>query len=359
MNPDIEGGARNLLLHCANAKAGDRLLLIGELGPNPFFDSKLCDDVAGVAESLGIPAKILLAETVPDANHFPLAVTQAMQSADITIFFSRLGDQVRFLESPGAGKKVMTYTLTREHLGSAFATTDFRLMKQIHDQLLDDIKDSKNYVIQAENGTHLSAEIPDGSISEEPVVSEFSLELFPVMIFPPINISRLNGELVLDHFVTSSSTHTYDDSELHFDSPVTARVEDSRMVEFGGDDQLIQKLCHQLERAASITGGDPRRLNSWHTGINSYTFFDGDPYQDLERWGTVAYGSPRYTHIHAAGHNPGDVSIQLFDASISFDDKVYWDQGRFVYLDNPDLRAQFNGQEQALPDSSTRMSIGL
>ena len=359
MKLDLESGARNLLLHCANAAAGDRLLLIGELGSDPFFDSKLCDDVARVAESMNIHTEILLAETVSDASHFPSDVTHAMQSADITIFFSRLGDQVRFVDSPGAGKKVMTYTLTREHLGSAFATTDYRLMKRIHDQLLDDIKLSKNYVIQADNGTHLSAEIQDGSIPEEPVVSEFSLDLFPVMIFPPINISRLNGELVLDRFLTSSSTHVYDDSELHFDSPVTARVEDSRMVEFRGDDQLIEKLCHQLERAASITGGDPRRLNSWHTGINSYTFFDGDPYQNLERWGTVAYGSPRYTHIHAAGQNPGDVSIQLFDASISFDGKVYWDQGRFVYLDKPDLRAQFNRQKQALPDSSTRMSIGL
>ena len=34
---------------------------------------------------------------------------------------SRLGDQVRFLDTPGGGRKVMTYTLTRQHLASEFA----------------------------------------------------------------------------------------------------------------------------------------------------------------------------------------------------------------------------------------------
>ncbi len=30
MNEEIEAGARDLLLNCAGAKAGDRLLLVGE-----------------------------------------------------------------------------------------------------------------------------------------------------------------------------------------------------------------------------------------------------------------------------------------------------------------------------------------
>jgi hypothetical protein len=359
MKVDTEAGVRNLLLNCAGAHSGDRLLLVGEQDPAPYFDPMLCSDVENVALSLDLKVETIFANVASNASQFPQAVSDAMQTADITIFFSRLGDQVRFIESPGNSKKIMTYTVSREHLGSPFASIDYNLMKRMHDQLLDDIKASKKYVIEAENGTHLTAEIPQGSEFGEPVVVKFSVELFPVMIFPPINFSHLEGELVLDHFLLSSSTRAYTDSELHLDSPVTALVEDSRMVEFSGDGQLIEKLCNQLERAAALTGGDPRRLNSWHTGINSYTFFNGDPYRDLEHWGTVAYGSPRYTHIHAAGHDPGDISIQLFDVSISFDDKVYWDHGRFVYLDRPELRERFGKLAQILPDSSIRMSIGL
>ena len=80
------------------------------------------------------------------------------------------------------------------------------------------------------------------------------------------------------------------------------------------------RLRNQLKHAVAISGDDPYRPDSGHTGIKPYTRFQGDPYENLEPcWGTAAYGSPRYTRIHAAGNDPGDVSIQLFDASIAFD----------------------------------------
>ena len=42
MNEGIQIGARNLLLNCADAKAGDRVLLIGEQCTAPIFDPRLC-----------------------------------------------------------------------------------------------------------------------------------------------------------------------------------------------------------------------------------------------------------------------------------------------------------------------------
>lgn len=359
MKLDIEAGARNLLLNCAGARAGDRLLLVGELGKAAFFDPALCDDVAAAASSYDIETEILLAEPGADASHFPAAVAHAMQTSDITIFFSRLGDQLRFVESPGPGKKIMAYALSREHLGSPFSTVDYSCMKAMHDRLLQEIKKADSYVIEAENGTCLSAEILDQSVSAEPVVNDFTLELFPVMIYPPVNFFRLNGRLVLEHFLLSSSTRTYAESELRLDSPVSAVIEDARMVDFEGDAALIAKIRDQLERAAALTGGDAYRLNSWHTGINPYTFYDADPQLDLERWGTVAYGSPRYTHIHAAGKDPGDVSFQLFDASIRFDGRPFWDGGRFLFLDDAEVQSLFDAAHHQAPDSSTRLSIGI
>lgn len=359
MNEDIEAGARNLLLNCAGAKSGDRLLLVGEQTALPFFDSQLCNDVARVSDELGIVNEIVLAEPVADASNFPIAVNEAMQSADITIFFSRLGDQIRFSDSPGKGTKVMTYTLSREHLASPFATIDYRMMHRVHDHLFSKIKGSKTYLIEAANGTSLTADLPDQSENGQTVANDFTVELFPVMIFPPVNFFNLNGRLVLEHFLLSSSTRAYADSVLYLDSPVTAVVENSRLIDFDGDAQLVTRIRRQLERAAAITGGDPYRLNSWHTGINPYTFYSGDLHANLEQWGTVTYGSPRYTHIHAAGLDPGDVSIQLFDASIAFDGEPFWNRGKFVFLDSPETRDLLSHDERELLNSSILKDIGI
>lgn len=359
MNKGIRTGARNLLLNCADAQDGDRVLLVGEQSATPYFDPRLCDDLAAACTDLGIEAQIVLAEPGTSAELFPQAVAEAMQHTDITIFFSRLGDQLRFLDSPGTSRKIMCYTLDRDHLAAPFAGIDYQVTQRIHDRLLERIKGSRLYSIDAANGTALTAELPQNSSDDQPLLAEFSLELFPVMIFPPVNFYQLNGQLVLEHFLTSSSTRAYADSVLMLDTPITVQIEDSCMVDFAGDKDSISRLRQQLERAAEITGGDAYRLNSWHTGINPYTFFNGDPYRDLERWGTVAYGSPRYTHIHAAGIDPGDISIQLFDASIRFDNETLWDRGRFSYLDSDEVQALLSRAERKLLNASVRLDIGL
>jgi len=359
VNEALAKGARNLLQNCAGATAGDRVLLVGEQGARPFFDPRLCDDLAQVCAALDIESRIVLAKPGADANHFPSSVSEAMQATDITIFFSRLGDQIRFLDSPGTSRKIMCYTLERAHLESAFGCTDYHVMQRLHNHLLARIKQSTAYSIEAPNGTSLSAVVPNEIDSGQQAVTDFSLQLFPVMIFPPLHFHRLEGQLVLEHFLLSSSIRAYSDSVLRLPSPIKVTIEDSRMIAFDGDRQLIARLRSQLERAASITGGDPYRLNSWHTGINPHTFYHGNPNEDLERWGTVAYGSPRYTHIHAAGNDPGDVSIQLFDASIRFDNETIWDNGRFIYLDSDEIRALLSAAERQLLNSSIRLDIGI
>ena len=358
-NEALQTGARNLLQNCARVSLGERVLLVGERCAAPFFDARLCDDLAQVCKQLGIKTDIVLTEPGTDAAHFPPTVIRAMQTADVTLFFSRLGDQVRFLDSPGPGRKIMCYTLTREHLAAPFAGVDYRLMQRVHDCLVARLKETETITFEAGNGSSMVTEVPHHAGGEQALLIDFSLGLFPVMIFPPVNFHRLNGQLVLEHFITSSSTRAYADSVLILDTPVVARIEDSRMVDFAGDAVLVKRLRAQLERAAAITGGDAYRLNSWHTGINPYTFFDGDPYADLERWGTVAYGSPRYTHIHAAGKDPGDISIQLFDASIRFDDQLIWNLGRFDFLDSPEVHALLDPDERELLNASIRLEIGV
>lgn len=352
----VRAGARNLLQGCAGARPGDRILLVGEAGADPYFDPGLCRLVAGIAAELDMQPEVVLAAPVADASQFPESVRDAIARADRTIFFSRLGDQVRFSLDGMKGRAVMTYTLDPGYLAAPFATADFGVMKRVHDALLDRILAARDYRIAGPCGTDLSGRIGTGGGD---AVAPFALELFPVMIFPPVVCHEMHGTLSIRHFVTSSSTRAYEDSTLVLDTPITAKVEDCRMMALAGEDSLVQRLERQLERAAALTGGDPRRINSWHTGINPGTYFHGDPYADLELWGTVAYGSPRYTHMHVAGKDPGDAAFHLMDLTIAFDGEKLWDEGRFVFLDRPEIRDMMDDTQRALLNSAVLNDIGI
>ncbi len=352
----LEQGARNLLEVCAGLQSGDRVLLVGEEGQDLYFDPALCSAVAQVADRLGMIPEVVLAQPVDNALQFPDHVREAMGRADRTIFFSRLGDQVRFNLGGEKAGAVMTYTLDLEYLAAPFANVNFNVMKRIHDALLDMILNAKTYHIFGDCGTDLTSEI---KTDRGNAITDFALELFPVMIFPPVNCHKMNGLLAIKHFVTSSSTRAYEGSTLVLDQPVMVEVKDSRMVAFDGPQKLVDKLKTQLERGAALTGGDPWLINSWHTGINTGTYYKDDPYADLEKWGTVAYGSPRYTHFHVAGIDPGDVAFHLMDMTIVFDEDTAWDRGRFVFLDKPEIHSMMDVEQRRLLNSSVRLDIGL
>ena len=40
-----------------------------------------------------------------------------------------------------------------------------------------------------------------------------------------------------------------------------------------------------------------------------------------------------------AARTRGDIAISLFDATVAFDGEVLWRDGRFVFMDRPEIRA--------------------
>ena len=153
-----------------------------------LFSTRACATTwREVCATLDIESTIVLAEAGRRRKPFSGVVSEAMQATDITIFFSRLGDQIRFLDSPGTSKKIMCYTLDRAHLASAFACTDYHAdatharSSAREDHKIEDLYD---------RGTerHLAGRRGANEIdSGQQAVTDFSLQLFPVMIFPPLH----------------------------------------------------------------------------------------------------------------------------------------------------------------------------
>lgn len=339
---DCAAGARNLLCNCVRARAGERLLLVGESGSDAWFEPQLCQLVADEALRLGLQVEVVWADPVASAADFPAHVAERMRHVEHTVFFSRLGDQVRFCASPGEGSKTMCYTYDAAHLAAGFGRLPHGLCEAVHDRLVDAIGGARSYRIRCPAGSDLTGSIDAGRATFEqaprlPGMAEFTLKLFPVTIFPPILAHSLSGRLVLAHWLTSTSTIAYEDSVLGLDEPVVAIVEQGRITTFEGSSVATARVEAHFERVAAIVGGDPWVVNSWHAGIHPQTFSERRPGAEHERWDSEVFGSPRFTHFHCCGTEPGHVAVPLFDASISFDEEPFWTDGRFSFLERPDI----------------------
>jgi len=148
-------GVNNLLRNCVKVQPGERVLIVGETVGNTYFDDNVCELSAQQARILGAHVDVIRAAPVAGPEDFPLSVAQAIESSDHTIFFSRLGDQMRFCPLPGSGTKTMCYAATEKYLAEDFASVPWELFKDVHDALVEIIAAAKSYSISCPRGTRL------------------------------------------------------------------------------------------------------------------------------------------------------------------------------------------------------------
>ena len=357
---NYQAGISNLLDRCIGIKPQQRLLIIGEPERTGYYEDGICELIAKQAKSNKADVTVIKPSIVSGPNDIDPCVSEAIGQADHTLFLSRLGDQIRFSEVHGTGSKTICYTLDQELLGTAFATVPWDLFKQIHDRLLARITDAQSYRITCPLGTQLTGQVKTkAEQTTDTAITEFTVEPFPVLIYPPLQCTELNGQLVLDRYLASTSINDIDNNHLKLERPVIARIEQSRIVDFEGDANTVASVKTQYHRVGELAGGDPFVVNSWHTGIYPKTFYSRPIDDDVQRWSDLAFGNARYTHFHTCGDNPGNIATAMFDATISFDDQVFWEAGRFVFLDQPEqqeLLAQYPDHPDAF---SMRWDIGI
>ena len=326
-------GANNLLFNAVKVQPGQRLLIVGEHGNNTHFDRDVCDIVLTAAIAARIDAQVMTFEVCNSADDFPQSLSDTMASVDHTVFFSRLGDQVRFCPTPGTGSKTMCYALNAGYLASDFCRTPHTLNQRLHDRLMNKISSSSRFDISCSSGTELTGKLAvraDDCLSDD-AFTAFEVNLFPKTIFPPVSCSNMSGKLVMKDWLTSSSTVIYDGSVYPLKEPVIATIENGTILRFDGNEKQCAELENHFNRVSGIVGGEAMAINSWHTGIIPSTWYDRRARDDLERWGSVSYASPRITHFHACGSDPGHIGINLLDASIQFDGDMIFRNGHFLY----------------------------
>ncbi|MEP7244159.1 MAG: hypothetical protein ABI885_10780 [Gammaproteobacteria bacterium] len=324
-------GARNLLVECVGVQSGDRLLLMVEPEGAGHYDPALTSFIADRARELGVHVDVMTVQPAGGPESVQPAVMHALSAADHTIFLNRIGDQLRFVPLPGRGTKTMCYALDLGFLGSEFATTPYTAWEGIQARLTAQLGRAQSYTLSCASGTNLSMQLESVGGAQQRA-GAFTVKNFPVMIVPPIIASGLSGTLVLSQALTSTYTHAYEESVLPLSSPLTLTIERGEIVGIQGDPALVAQARAQFERVGGLFGGRTWALNSWHAGINAFTFFPRPALADIDRWSCVAFGSPRYAHFHMCGSSPGDICGQVFDPTITFDAEVLWQAGFPAFL---------------------------
>lgn len=337
-------GARNLLKSCLGLKPGQSILLVCEDNSLNYYHDGAAKTVAAEAQALGAAVSLVYAPPIAGPEEFRADLSDAMGQVDHTVFFSRIGDQIRFAPVPGRCSKTMSYAMNQESLASDFCGLPHPLMEQILSRLGQHLESGQRLRITCPLGTELEGDLHPGSSDAGEGKSsktglKFTVKHFPVMIFPPLSCRGLSGRLVYYRWLASTITRDIEESFLLLDHPVTAVLDRGRILRFEGDAETCRKVEAHYERIAAKSGGDPFWVGSWHAGIHPKCWYPGEAAENLTRWCGFAFANPRYCHFHSSGRTPGELSIGLFDATIEVDGEALWDRGDFRFLEREETRA--------------------
>lgn len=327
-----ERGAKNLLLNCAGARAGDRLLIAYEPAEYGYFDASAVDVVTSAAHALGLDVDAVDVGFNPGNPHLPVDLISLFEAADIVLFLARLGDQLRFSQMPQGKKIIVSFALNSELFGSGFANG--------HHDAFKALKGSINAVLAAASEVHISCPLGTDVRGRPEMVltpdGDTTVMRFPMSVFTPVPAYSFSGRVALT-FLTGTGSKYYDDYTIRFDEPVFAVMEQGRMQRFEGAPADVARAEAHYDRVAKHLGIDRNFVHSWHAGIHPGCGFPWDMTENYERWGGVAFGNPRCLHFHTCGaYAPGEISWNAFDPTIEIDGVTYWENGVFHASRLPD-----------------------
>ena len=320
-----ERGALNLLVNCAGAVEGDRLLIAYEPPEYGYYDAASVGVVSRAAATLGLQVDAVDVGFNPDNPHLPPHLLKRFEAADVILFLARLGDQLRFSEMPQGKKIIVSFALTQELFGSGFSNGH-------HDAFLH-IKEGINRVL--DRATEVRITCPLGTdVRGRPEMNlgadgDTSILRFPMSVHTPTPAHSFSGRVAM-RLLTGTGSKYYDDYTIEFEQPVFAVMKDGRLERFEGAPGDVARAEAQYDRVASLFGIDRNYVHSWHAGIHPGCGYPWDMRENFERWGGAAFGNPRILHFHTCGtYAPGEISWNVFDPSIEIDGITFWEDGIF------------------------------
>ena len=355
---NLTAGADNLLLNCVDARAGDRLLIVREDSRHGYYDCTVSAFVADRARVLGLA--VLEVEVGPPGVDLDLPpdLKAMMAKVDHTVFFARIGDQLRFDGVPGQCTKTVVYAYDAACLGSGFGTTSHALMREVKAYIERRLMQAARIEITCPLGTELVGS-PANFTDDE--AGDVKVSRFPMTVFKPVPASDLSGRIALARWLIGSGSRYYQPFEARLDETVFAILDQGRVIDFEGPAAVVAKVREHHVKVGEMFGIDPFHIHSWHAGIHPRTFYPLPAAHNPARWSALAFGSPRYLHFHVCGdHPPGEICWTVIDPTITLDGMAAWQSGRLVLADTQEAKAILQHYQDGLAAFAQPLSeIGI
>ena len=296
---DIDNGARNLLINCADMTPDMRLLIIREPSKHEYYDQEIAGNVARVARSLGarveeleVPFNPLV--TAPDA-----ALSAKMAEADRVLFFARLGDQLRFRPSGKKAYAVMSYALDAGMLASSFGQVDYRAFVALKRIINQAISNAGEIHVTCPAGTDFRG--PGARLDDD---GDTTVKRFPLSVFTPIPSQGFAGRVAQVGFLASTGSQTYEPPACEIEETLYVEISDSRITGFEGSERDVEAARAHYDHVATLFDLDRTYVHSWHAGIHPGCAYAKPANFYYDRWSNGAFGNPRILHFHTCGRNP-------------------------------------------------------
>jgi hypothetical protein len=326
----LDLGVRNLLVGCAAARPGDRLLIVREPPGAGYYDDSLPDAVADVARRSGLAVDMLSMPFTPDADCLPPDIADRVAGVDHTLFLARIGDQLRFQSMPARSHAIVSYALDSEAMASPFGIAPYAAFVALKGAFNRLLHGARTIRVTCALGTDFSGS--GGGFSEAP--ADVTIRRFPMSIFAPLDAAGFSGQVAVAHFLSGTGSHYYAPYGVRLNSTLTAHIQGGRLLRFEGDPGEVRRAEAHYAHVAELFGIDCSCVHSWHAGIHPGCAFTGSAHDAYERWSGSAFGNPRLLHFHTCGaYAPGEICWNVIDPTITVDGVTIWSEGR-ILIDN-------------------------
>lgn len=324
MTSELEQGAANCVVDCAEVRKGQYVIIVNEDGA---VDRDVSDAIAGAAERQGAKVSTVWAAPIPkdQPENIPGTVLEAYREADVLFaHYPSLQREALHAHFPSELRvRVPNRAPRTALLSSDWARFPYGLQRAISHALDARMAPGVRWRITSPTGTDISGTFA----ASDSVVStayfsvnddnERARRNFPGGVHSPHASDRVKGAIVVDYL-----DHHPDVGNRVGQQRVVLQIDDNAVAGLSGDPVAAAVRADMEKRTDGY-------LDSWHGGVNPRTFAVVPRLPNARGWFGYAHCSPQVLHFHW-GRSHAHINVGIDAPTVWIGDRAIYRDGRLL-----------------------------